>query len=117
MMWASIGSSIWSGLKQIPKWVWWALLALAGLWALRADARRDGRKQEEAEQEVRDLVLREQAEKQVNEIIEEERTNADETLEAGRSAMRAEPHPSDSMSDDEFFYTYGYRRPERKTKG
>lgn len=107
----------WVANNWAVQWVLGVLALIIGLllWGERREGQ--GRKQEKLKQKERDLVLREEAEQHVEEIIEEERENADQALEAGRAAMRDEPLPSDSMSDEEFFYTYGYRRPPRKTQG
>ncbi|MEL7446076.1 MAG: hypothetical protein AAGK02_09710 [Pseudomonadota bacterium] len=96
-----------SWLGTVPKWVWWALLALAGLWALREDARRDERNKNEADREREER----RAVENTHSIKEEARHDADEALAARDSAYSS---PTDSMSDTEFELTFGYpRTPEQ----
>lgn len=65
--------------KAVPKWAWWALLVLAGLWALRADARRDGYR--EAEDKILDEIEEDTNEKRKDVEAAERRITAD--LNAG----------------------------------
>jgi hypothetical protein len=107
MIWASI----WSGLKGVPKWIWYGLLILMGLYALRADARRGGRRDEELKQERQEAVIRREAEAHVREVVTEERKRADdarETVGIGRIPS------SDGMSDEEFRLFFGYDRTPRE---
>lgn len=107
MIWAGI----WSGLKQVPKWAWYGLLILLGLFALRADARRTGREREQLKQERRENEVRQKAEAHVREVVSEERDRADDAQSTGGTG---EPRDSRGMSDEEFYRTFGYRRTPRE---
>lgn len=107
MIWASI----WGGIKQIPRWVWYALLILMGLLALRSDARRSGKRDEQLEQERREKEIRREAEAHVREVVTGERERADDAQATGGTG---EPRDSRSMSDEEFYRTFGYRRTPRE---
>jgi hypothetical protein len=79
---AAIGTGIWGFLKRIPDWVLWALAAIIFLKFVDMRAEGRGRKDE------REKIARKQAEvkaavnERATEIISEERTNADEAIEA-----------------------------------
>lgn len=107
MIWASI----WSGIKQVPKWVWYALLILMGLWVLRSDARRGGKRDQELKQERRETAIRKEAEAHVREVVNEERKMADDAQSVTGSDG---PRDSRSMSDEEFYKHFGYRRTPRE---
>jgi hypothetical protein len=82
MNFAAIGTGIWSFLKKIPEWVIWVLAALIFLKFVDMRAEGRGRKDE------REKIARKQAEvkaavtERSTEIISEERTHADEAIEA-----------------------------------
>ena len=83
---AAIGTGIWGFLKRIPDWVLWALAAIIFLKFVDMRAEGRGRKDE------REKIARTQAEVKaaVNErataIINEERSHADEAIEARDSS-------------------------------
>lgn len=100
-------TSILSGLKVVPKWAWYALLIAMGLFALRADARRGGKRDEELKQERQEAVIRREAEAHVREVVTEERKKADDARETVGSNRTPS---SDGMSDEEFYLFFGYDR-------
>lgn len=78
------------------------------LWGERREGQ--GRKQERVRQREVDVERKAEADQSAKEIIETERTDADEAIEAGERAARAEPNPVALMSDTEFRLTYGRDR-------
>lgn len=111
--------AIWAGFKSFGSWVannpavQWALGALLFivgliLWGERREGQ--GRKQEKIKAKERDIVLRERATEVAEEIIEEEKTDADEAIDAGELAVRSEPTAFERMSDEEWELTFGRPR-------
>lgn len=107
----------------------WVANTTAGRWFIAAvififcwivyGERREGqgRKQEKLKAKERDIALKERADEGAKRIIEEEETDADEAIEAGRSAMRVEPPEPVRMSDEEYRLTFGRDRPPEPTGG
>lgn len=101
----------------------WVINTKAGRWFIAAvififcwiayGERREnqGKKKQELKQKERDLDLRERADDGAKQIIEEEKTDADEAIEAGDLAVRDEPAEPDRMSDEEYWLTFGRSRP------
>lgn len=111
--------AVWTGLKSFGSWVannpavQWVLGILAFLVALVLWGERrekQGRKQERVRQREVDVERKEEADISAREIIEEERTDADEAIDAGERAVRAEPFDLGSMSDEEWRLTFGRDR-------
>jgi hypothetical protein len=111
--------AVWTGLKSFGSWVannpvvQWVLGILAFLVALILWGERrekQGRKQERVRQREVDVERKEEADISAKEIIEEERTDADEAIDAGERAVRAEPFDLASMSDEEWRLTFGRDR-------
>jgi hypothetical protein len=111
--------AIWTGLKSFGLWVannpavQWVLGILAFLvglilWGERRE--KQGRKQERVRQREVDVERKEEADISAKEIIEEERDDADEAIDAGERAVRAEPFDLGSMSDEEWRLTFGRDR-------
>ena len=111
--------AVWTGLKSFGSWVasnpavQWAIGALVFivgliLWGERRE--KQGRKQERVRQREVDVERKEEADISAREIIEEERTDADEAIDAGERAVRAEPFDLASMSDEEWRLTFGRDR-------
>ena len=101
----------WVANNKAVQWVLGVLVFIIGLilWGERREGQ--GRKQEKLKQKERDLDLRERADDGAKQIIEEEKTDADEAIEAGNLAVRAEPAEPDRMSDEEYWLTFGRSRP------
>lgn len=113
---AAIGMALskfgsWVANNKAVQWVLGVLLFIVALilWGERREGQ--GRKQEKLKQKERDIALKERADAGAKRIIEEEETDADQAIEAGRSAMRAEPVEPDRMSDEEYRLTFGRDRP------
>lgn len=111
--------AIWTGLKSFGSWVaanpavqWilgvFAFLVALVLWGERRE--KQGRKQERVRQREVDVERKEEADVSAKEIIEEERTDADEAIDAGERAVRSEPGALERMSDEEWILTFGYKR-------
>ena len=118
------------GLSKFGSWVannkavQWVLGVLAFivaliLWGERREGQ--GRKQERVRQREVDLERKEEADASAIEIIETEKTNADEAIDAGERAVRAVPVDLASMSDEEWRLTFGRDReagdPGFRSKG
>jgi hypothetical protein len=99
MIWAAI----WNWMKQIPRWVWYVILALAGLWALRADARQDGKKSEKAKQKERDLQIRRDAEDYIETVKEEGDEAAEQAIERRDTASPLDPERMPDAQRDRIF--------------
>jgi hypothetical protein len=111
--------AVWTGLKSFGSWVannpavQWVLGILAFLVALVLWGERrekQGRKQERVRQREVDVERKEEADISAREIIAEERDDADEAIDAGERAVRAEPFDLGSMSDEEWRLTFGRDR-------
>jgi Flp pilus assembly protein TadB len=111
--------AVWTGLKSFGSWVannpavQWVLGILAFLVALVLWGERrekQGRRQERVRQREVDVERKEEADISAREIIEEERTDADEAIDSGERAVRAEPFDLGSMSDEEWRLTFGRDR-------
>jgi Flp pilus assembly protein TadB len=111
--------AVWAGLKSFGSWVannpavQWVLGILAFLVALILWGERrekQGRKRERVRQREVDVERKEEADISAKEIIEEERDDADEAIDAGERAVRAEPFDLASMSDEEWRLTFGRDR-------
>jgi Flp pilus assembly protein TadB len=111
--------AVWTGLKSFGSWVannpvvQWVLGILAFLvalvlWGERRE--RQGRKQERVRQREVDVERKEEADISAREIIEEEQDDADEAIDAGERAVRAEPFDLAGMSDEEWRLTFGRDR-------
>lgn len=111
--------AIWTGLKSFGSWVaanpavqWilgiFAFLVALVLWGERRE--KQGRKQERVRQREVDVERKEEADVSAKEIIEEERTDADQAIDAGERAVRSEPGALERMSDEEWILTFGYKR-------
>lgn len=111
--------AIWTGLKSFGSWVaanpavqWilgvFAFLVALVLWGERRE--KQGRKQERVRQREVDVERKEEADVSAKEIIEEERTDADEAIDAGERAVRSEPGALERMSDEEWRLTFGRDR-------
>ena len=111
--------AIWTGLKSFGNWVaanpavqWilgvFAFLAGLILWGERRE--KQGRRQERVRQREVDVERKEEADISAREIIEEERTDADEAIDAGERAVRSEPGALERMSDEEWELTFGRGR-------
>lgn len=100
----------WVAANPAVQWILGALAALVGLilWGERRE--RQGRNREKFKAKERDLVLREKADVSAKQIIEEERTDADEAIDAGERAVRSDPGALERMSDDEWEFTFGRKR-------
>ena len=111
--------AIWTGLKSFGSWVaanpavqWilgiFAFLVALVLWGERRE--KQGRKQERVRQREVDVERKEEADVSAKEIIEEERTDADQAIDAGERAVRSEPGALERMSDEEWRLTFGRNR-------
>lgn len=111
--------AIWTGLKSFGSWVaanpavqWilgvFAFLVALVLWGERRE--KQGRKQERVRQREVDVERKEEADVSAKQIIEEERTDADEAIDAGERAVRSEPGALERMSDEEWILTFGRDR-------
>ena len=111
--------AIWAGLKSIGSWiannpaVRWAIGALVFiigllLWGERREGQ--GRKQEKVKAKEVDLERKETADASAKKIIEEEKTDADQAIDAGERALRSEPGALERMSDEEWRLTFGRDR-------
>ena len=111
--------AVWTGLKSFGSWVannpvvqWvlgiFAFLVALVLWGERRE--RQGRKQERVRQREVDVERKEEADISAREIIEEEQDDADEAIDAGERAVRAEPFDLAGMSDEEWRLTFGRDR-------
>jgi hypothetical protein len=111
--------AVWTGLKSFGSWVasnpavQWVLGILAFLvglilWGERRE--KQGRKQERVRQREVDVERKEEADISARAIIAEERDDADEAIDAGERAVRAEPFDLGSMSDEEWRLTFGRHR-------
>lgn len=70
MIWlASIRAGLFSALGRIPRWAWLTLLALTGIWLLRADANHNG--YEEGQRDLEDDI-REKTNEQIQAAIDAE---------------------------------------------
>lgn len=60
----------WAGAQKVPRWVWFTILGILGVWAIRRDAYEDGRRHERriAERNARKAV--EQIEKESRDDLE-----------------------------------------------
>jgi len=78
-----------SWLQNVPRWAWYVLLAIAGVYWLRADARRDG--YQKAENEIINDI-----EEQTDERIQRARSASDElnarSLEQLREQRASDPN-------------------------
>jgi hypothetical protein len=79
---AAIGTGIWSFLKKIPDWVLWVLAALIFLKFVDVRAESRGRKDEREKIARKQAQVKEAVTTRSTEIISEERTHADEAIEA-----------------------------------
>lgn len=111
--------AIWTSLKSFGNWVaanpavqWilgvFAFLAGLILWGERRE--KQGRKQERVRQREVDVERKEEADVSAKEIIEEERTDADQAIDAGERAVRSEPGALERMSNEEWELTFGRGR-------
>lgn len=100
----------WIAKNPVVQWVLGILAFLIALvlWGERREGQ--GRKQERVRQKEVDLERKEEADASANEIIETEKTDADEAIDAGERAMRVEPGPLERMSDEEWRLTLGRDR-------
>lgn len=100
----------WVANNKAVQWVLGVLLLLFGLlmWGERREGQ--GRKQEKIKAKERDLVLKERADESAREIIQEEKTDADQAIDAGELAVRSEPNALERMSDEEWELTFGHGR-------
>lgn len=100
----------WVANNKAVQWVLGVLgvIFMLILWGERREGQ--GRKQERVRQREVDVERKAEADQSAKEIIETERTDADEAIEAGERAARAEPNPVALMSDAEFRLTYGRDR-------
>ena len=111
--------AIWAGLKSFGNWVaknpvvQWIIGAIVFILALLLWGERregQGRRQERVRQKEVDLERKEEADASAEEIIEEEKTDADQAIDAGERAVRSEPFDLASMSDEEWELTFGHKR-------
>jgi hypothetical protein len=100
----------WVANNRAVQWVLGALgvIVMLLLWGERRE--KQGRTQEKLKQKERDLDLREEATETANQIIEQEKTDADAAQEAGALAGSAEPNELERMSDAEWELTFGRER-------
>lgn len=115
-MMAGIGIALskfgnWVANNPAVQWVLGALAFIVALllWGERREGQ--GRKQEKVKARERDVALKERADESAREIIDEEKTDADDAIEAGNSAMRDVPPEPERMSDEEYRLTFGRDRP------
>jgi type VI protein secretion system component VasK len=111
--------AIWAGLKSFGNWiannpaVQWIIGAIVFILALLLWGERregQGRRQERVRQKEVDLERKEEADASAEEIIEEEKTDADQAIDAGERAVRSEPGALERMSDEEWELTFGRKR-------
>jgi hypothetical protein len=117
--------AIWAGLKSFGSWVaanpavqWtlgvFAFLVALILWGERRE--KQGRRQERVRQREVDVERKEEADVSAKQIIEKERTDADEAIDAGDRAVRSEPGDLERMSDEEWELTFGRGRSPGDTR-
>ncbi len=100
----------WVANNKAVQWVLGVLLFIVALilWGERREGQ--GRKQEKVKAKERDVALKERADVSAKEIIEEERNDADQAIDAGERAVRSEPSALERMSDEEWWLTFGRDR-------
>lgn len=100
----------WIAKNPVVQWVLGILAFLIALvlWGERREGQ--GRKQERFRQKEVDLDRKAEADASAIEIIEAEKTDADEAIDAGERAVRAVPFDIAGMSDEEWRLTFGRDR-------
>ena len=112
---AAIGMALskfgnWVANNKAVQWILGILAFIIALilWGERREGQ--GRKQERVRQREVDVERKEEADVSAREIIQQERTDADEAIDAGERAVRSEPSALASMSDEEWRLTFGRDR-------
>ena len=116
-IWTSLKSfGNWVAANPAVQWILGVLAFLAGLilWGERRE--KQGRRQERVRQREVDVERKEEADVSAKQIIEKERTDADEAIDAGDRAVRSEPGDLERMSDEEWELTFGRGRSPRDTR-
>lgn len=98
MMWAVIGSRIWSFIKTVPWWIWALPAAAIGLYLDRKDAEAKQRAKDEAKTKLDQVTIQRDVAVARTDIIRKESNDATAALEARDSGAL---YPTtDSMPDD-----------------
>lgn len=100
----------WVANNKAVQWILGILAFIVALllWGERREGQ--GRKQERVRQREVDAERKEEADISAREIIEEERNDADQAIDAGERAVRSEPFDLASMSDEEWRLVFGRDR-------
>lgn len=100
----------WIANNRVVQWILGVLLFIVALilWGERREGQ--GRKQERVRQREVDAERKEEADASAIEIIETEKTDADQAIDAGELAVRSEPSALERMSDEEWRLTFGRDR-------
>jgi type VI protein secretion system component VasK len=94
---ASIGASIWTGVKKVPDIVWWLLIGIVFFKWVEMSSISRGKKEERAAIAKKQAEVKAAVTERVTEIVSEERSSADAAIEA-RDNGPSFPH-SDGVPD------------------